>query len=62
MILREITQRNARRYPNKIALVFDGIRLTFKEFNDRINSLTNTLLDLGVCKGDRIAVIADNCH
>ena len=62
MILKEIPRRNARRYPNKTAVVFETDRFTFSEFDNRINSLTNALLDLGVSKGDRIAVVADNCH
>jgi acyl-CoA synthetase (AMP-forming)/AMP-acid ligase II len=61
MTLKEISQRNARRYPNKTAVVFENNRFTFKEFNDRVNSLTNALLGLGVSKGDRIAILADNC-
>jgi long-chain acyl-CoA synthetase len=62
MIMKEIPRRNARRYPNKTAVVFGTKRFTFREFNNRVNSLTNALRDLGVKKGDRIAIVADNCH
>ena len=62
MILGEIVRRNARRYPHKTAVVFQDKRFTFKEFNNRVNSLTNALLDMGMGKGDRFAVLLDNCH
>jgi len=62
MVIGEIITRNARRYPNKTALVFEGSTFTFKEFNERVNSLTNALTDRGVKKGDRIAALLDNCH
>ena len=62
MILGEIPRRNARRYPDKTALVFEDRRFTFKEFNNRTNSLVNALSNLGVMKGDRVAVLADSCH
>ena len=62
MILGEIVRRNARRYPHKTAVVFQDKRFTFKEFNNRVNSLTNALLDMGMRNGDRFAVLLDNCH
>ena len=62
MIVEDIPSRNARRYPNKIAVVFGENRYTFRELNNRINSLANALGKMGLGKGDRIAMIADNCH
>ncbi len=62
MVLGDIVKRNAKRYPQKTALVFKDKRYTFWEFNNRVNSLANALLDMGVRKGDRVAVLADNCH
>ncbi len=62
MTVGEIFTRNARRYPNKEGLVYRDVRLTFKQLNDRINSLTNAFTALGLKKQDRVAIIADNCH
>ena len=62
MVLGELVSRNARRHPQKTALVFENSRYTYMEFNSRINSLANALLDMGACKGDRIAVLLDSCH
>ena len=62
MILDEIPRRNARRYPDKTALVFEDLRYTFREFNDRVNGLAAALSDIGLMKGDKIAVLAGSCH
>ena len=58
----DILRRSAKRYPNKIALVFEDSRFSFKEFNCRVNKLANALLKLGRRKGDRIAVLSENCN
>ncbi len=62
MLLGEIPISNSRRYPQKLALVDGGNRLSWKELNERVNRLANGLMDLGMRKGDRIAIISDNCH
>ncbi|OIP31842.1 MAG: o-succinylbenzoate--CoA ligase [Deltaproteobacteria bacterium CG12_big_fil_rev_8_21_14_0_65_43_10] len=62
MIIGKLIARNAKRYPNKTAVVSGDYVFTFKEFNERVNKLANTLTDLGVKKGDRIAALLDNCH
>ena len=62
MLVGEIVQRNARRYPDKTALIFKDIRLTWNQVNSRVNSLVNSLYKLGLSKGDRLAVLSMNCH
>ncbi len=59
--LREMINDNAQAYPNKIAFIFEDRRHTFREVNQRVNSLVNALADLGVEKGDRVGVLAYNC-
>lgn len=61
VLLGEILDRNARRHPDKVALVFEGKRYTFAHLQDRVNRLANGLLSLGAQKGDRVAVLAQNC-
>lgn len=61
MVLGEILDRNARRYPDKTALVFEGRSYTYAQLNQRVNRLANGLLSLGAQKGDRVAVLAQNC-
>jgi acyl-CoA synthetase (AMP-forming)/AMP-acid ligase II len=62
MVLGDIVRRNARRYPRKLGLVFGAVRLSFDELNQRVNSLANALMGLGVVEGDRVAILLDNCH
>ncbi len=53
--------RNAERYPGKVAFIFENKRFTFKQVNQRVNSLINALANLGVRKGDRVAILSYNC-
>ncbi|MGQ9722124.1 MAG: class I adenylate-forming enzyme family protein [Candidatus Jordarchaeum sp.] len=53
--------RAAWRYPHKEAIVCKGKRVTFKELNNRANSLAHGLMDLGIRKGDFVAIILMNC-
>jgi len=60
MNLSEILERNSRMYPNEIALVervpSKNIRkeITWRDFNERVNRLSNALISKGVKKGDRV--------
>ena len=48
--------------PDKVAIVFEGKRYTFSQLNDRVNRLGNALSNLGVKKGDRVALLQVNCN
>ncbi|MBA7712503.1 3-oxocholest-4-en-26-oate--CoA ligase [subsurface metagenome] len=48
--------------PERAAIVFEGKRYTFSQLNDRVNSLANALANLGVDKGDRVAMLQVNCN
>lgn len=54
MNLGELVTRNARKFPEKEALVFGDRRYTYSELNSLINSLVNALLETGIKKGDKI--------
>jgi len=56
-----ILKSNFRRHPDKTAVIFGDTRYTYKEFNDRVNSLANALINMGLRKGDWVAMIADDC-
>ncbi|MEW6138538.1 MAG: AMP-binding protein [Thermodesulfobacteriota bacterium] len=47
--------------PNKIALSYYGRDITYDELNRMIDRLAWGLVDLGVKKGDRVAVHMENC-
>ncbi|MFX0140954.1 MAG: AMP-binding protein [Candidatus Hodarchaeota archaeon] len=56
----EITNVNAKKYPNKLALKDARRQLTFKELNERTNKLANGILKSGVKKGDKLAILSNN--
>ena len=55
----------AKKYPDTIATILPGkfgdTKLTYKELNEQVNRLANALVDLGVKKGDRVALYMPNC-
>ncbi len=52
----------ARDFPDREAVVYNDIdyRRTWKEFNDECNTVARGLMDLGVGKGDHVAIWATN--
>lgn len=59
--LRDMINAIAQRHPDKTAFIFEGQSHTFKQVNERTNSLANGLADLGIRKGDRVGILANNC-
>jgi len=53
--------RHACYRPHHVAVVCGDQRLTFREFNQRVNQLAHALTSLGLTKGDNLAVILPNC-
>ena len=60
--IRTLLDRNAMLYPEKIAMKeIDGTRAyTYKELKDRTNRMGNALYDLGIKKGERVAILSQN--
>ena len=52
--------QNARKTPEKLAIQCEGRSYTYKEFNEEVNQFAHGLLNLGVNKGDRIALMMKN--
>ncbi|WP_249869693.1 class I adenylate-forming enzyme family protein [Oceanobacillus saliphilus] len=51
---------HAKNKPNEIAVVYGNESLTFRELYHRVSVLANALLDMGVEKGDHIAIYMRN--
>ncbi len=51
---------NARRTPNRAAVIDDDGEMTFKELDDAANAVANGLLAMGVKNGDGVAILARN--
>ena len=60
MLLQNFLEECAHRFPNKVALIHKGERLTYQEI-DRISSKVALFLrGTGIQRGDRIAIFLDN--
>ncbi len=60
MTIGNIVARNAIQYPDREALIFEEERYTYRRLNERVNRLANALLSLGLKKGDKVAMLAEN--
>ena len=56
-----ILRRSAFNNANKPALVFENQLMNYGELNKRVNCLANSLLQMGLLKGDRVAALLHNC-
>jgi long-chain acyl-CoA synthetase len=61
-VLGDVPYSASKRCPDKLAVIHGEVRLTWKDFNDRINSLANALIDMGMQKGDRCAILELQSH
>jgi long-chain acyl-CoA synthetase len=53
--------RNSILYPEREAFSHSDKRLTFRQFNKRVNQLVNKLHEIGIKKGDIINILSWNC-
>lgn len=60
LLLTDFLDRAVSLYGDKIAIIDDERKLTYKEWNIRIQQLSHGFASLGVQKGDRIAYLAPN--
>jgi fatty-acyl-CoA synthase len=49
-------------YGDKEAIVCGGHRFTYNQFGERTRRYANAMRALGIGKGDRIAILSQNCH
>ncbi len=59
-VIGDIARLNAKRFPNKRAIMVDSEYLTFLQLNQKANQLAHGLISLGVKPGDRVAILAFN--
>ena len=53
-------QRSAAVFRAKVAIIHRDQRLTYPEFNSRVNRLASALRSSGIARGDRVAVLLPN--
>ncbi len=55
-----IIERNAREFSNNVAIKFEDITLTYKEFNERTNQYAHFFISQGMKKGDVVRILMPN--
>lgn len=56
----DFLERSARSFPDHTALVYEGTKITYQEFNSLVNRLGSNLTELGVEPGDSVAIAMPN--
>lgn len=59
--LGEMLTLNARKYPETVCLMDAERTYSFPQTNDRVCRLANSLLALGLKKGDKVSCLLENC-
>jgi len=60
LLLGDVIARNARKFPDKTALIWEKGSMSYGEFNERINAFSHSLKQMGVGKGDKVAFLLPN--
>jgi acyl-CoA synthetase (AMP-forming)/AMP-acid ligase II len=61
LLVHETLRANATKYPEKTVVVDGKRRMTYSQFNERVNRLANALTELGVSRGDKVGILMFNC-
>ena len=59
-LVHHFLEESARDYPDKVALIHDGVRATYDEVNGKANLLARYLLDKGLESGARVSILMEN--
>ena len=59
--MHELLKRTALRLPYKTAIIDDGNLMSYKNLYDYSCSFATALIDQGLQKGDRVAILSPNC-
>ncbi|MFQ6079233.1 MAG: AMP-binding protein, partial [Thermodesulfobacteriota bacterium] len=62
MLVTEMMEKARRFYPKKYGVICGGHRFTYSQFGERVDRLSNALLNTGFKKGDTVAILHRNCH
>jgi len=62
MLVSDFLRRAVELYGDQEGVVCGEDRFTYRQFQERVNRLTNALAAMNVAKGDRVAILSPNCH
>ena len=54
-------EESAARWPNRVATVFFGKKITYEKLAEQVGRFAAALSELGIGKGDRVALMLPNC-
>ncbi len=60
-ILPHVLKQSAEKYPERTAMLFKGARMSYAELDETVDKLAAALQQMGVVKGDRVAIHMPNC-
>ena len=60
MNLIEMLEESARRYSNRIALIFERRRISYRKLSEAVSRLATGLLALGIKSGEKIGILLSN--
>ena len=60
MSLGKVLESRAKSQKKQPALIFGGKEITYQQLNENVNKLANGLRNIGICKGDRVAIMLPN--
>jgi len=52
--INKLFEKQAELYPNKIAIIHEGKRITYAELNGMANQLTHVMVNQGIKPGDLV--------
>lgn len=56
----EALTRTAERFPDRLAFIYMGTKITYRQLEKMVNRFTRALVDLGVREGDKVAMLLPN--
>ena len=59
-LVQHFLENSAKRLPDKVALVCGEDRLTYRQLNHLADRLAHSLVDMGIRRQDRVAILLDN--
>ncbi|MCL2337786.1 MAG: AMP-binding protein [Firmicutes bacterium] len=60
-VLHTLLERSAAKYGSRTYLYYEEQKYSYEEFNRQANRVASALQKLGVSKGDKVAVVMENC-
>ena len=58
--LGDLLDKAVARWPNREAIVFQGERICYQEFQEKVEHLSKALLSIGIRKGDKVSILFSN--